>query len=139
ILVATRETRAGNEALGNAIERGVPVVTIGRHMHHAHVDHVTADHWQGAFDAVKHLVSLGHSRIGFLGASLVNGAGLRRFHGYLDALREHGLDPKPAWILGPVGGESPAYSTQEDGHHGMTRLLTARSRPTAVLCRNDFT
>ena len=138
ILVATRETRAGNEALVEAVNRGTQVVTIGRLLNHDRVDHVTADHWRGAFDAVAHLIALGHKKIGFLGASIVNGSSLRRFAGYIDAMHEHGLEPKPAWIVGPKG-ESPKYSTQEDGHEGMVRLLTPRSRPTAVLCRNDFT
>ena len=143
--MATRETRAGNEALADTLERGTHVVTVGRLLHHDQVDHVTADHWRGAFDAIAHLIRRGHKRIGFLGASITNGASLRRFAGYLDALREHGLEPKPAWTepkpawtVGP-SGESPSYSTQEDGHAGMTRLLGLRSRPTAVFCRNDFT
>ncbi|MFN0171473.1 MAG: LacI family DNA-binding transcriptional regulator, partial [Bryobacteraceae bacterium] len=138
LLVATRETRTGNEALADAVERGTRVVTIGREFHHDRVDHVTADHWRGAFDATAHLIGLGHKKIGFLGASIINGAGLRRFAGYLDALREHGIEPKPAWIVGPAG-ESPTYSTHEDGYAGIKQLLAQRTRPTAVLCRNDFT
>lgn len=138
IVVATRETRAGNEALIDAVERGTPVVAVGREVHHRLVDHVTADHWRGAFDAVEHLIGLGHKHIGFLGASLSTGSWLRRFSGYLKALEKGGLRANPAWMIGPEG-ESPAYSTQQDGYEGMKRLLNARSRPTAVLCRNDFT
>ena len=81
IVVATRETGAGNEALARLLARGVPVVLVGRNFGHPGVDRVTADHWKGGFEVVEHLISLGHRRIAFLGASLVYGAGLPRFRG----------------------------------------------------------
>jgi DNA-binding LacI/PurR family transcriptional regulator len=37
------------------------------------------------------LIALGHEWIGFIGVSPINGAGLRRYQGYLDALRENNL------------------------------------------------
>lgn len=138
ILVATRETPTGNEALIEAVERGTPVVCVGRQLAHPRIDRVTADHGRGAFALVEHLIGLGHRDIGFLGATMAHQASLSRFAGYVDALREHGLDVRPEWMAGP-SAESPAYSTQEDGYAGMRFLLGAGSRPTAVLCRNDFT
>jgi len=140
IIVATRETKLGNEALLRLTERGLPVVVVGRALNHPRVDRVTADHWKGGYDAVEHLISLGHRRIAFIGVTLVNGAGLRRFQGYLDALRENNLPVLDELIVGTdEAGASPGYSTQADGYEGMRRLLALAEPPTAVFARNDFT
>jgi DNA-binding LacI/PurR family transcriptional regulator len=139
IVVATRETKAGNEFLLRLAERDLPMVVVGRSLNHPHVDRVTADHWKGAYEAVEHLIALGHSRIGFIGVSAINGAGLRRYQGYLDALRERDMPIDEKLIVGPASQFGPGYSTQDDGYAGMKRLLALKKRPTAVFARNDFT
>jgi DNA-binding LacI/PurR family transcriptional regulator len=144
IVIATRETKAGNDFLLRLAERDLPMVVVGRALNHQHVDRVTADHWKGAYEAVEHLIALGHKRIGFVGVSAINGAGLRRYQGYLDALREHDLPIDEKLIAGPSsqhgpGQVGPGYSTQDDGYAGMKRLLALKKRPTAVFARNDFT
>jgi DNA-binding LacI/PurR family transcriptional regulator len=139
IVVATRETKAGNEALLRLSRHGLPMVAVGRTLNHAAVDRVTADHWKGGYDAVEHLISLGHQRIGFIGATLVNGSWLRRFQGYLDALRENSLPIYEELIVGSDTSATPSYSTQDDGYEGMKRLLALSAPPSAVFARNDFT
>lgn len=139
IIVATRETKKGNDYLLRLTENRLPLVVVGRTLNHPHVDHVTADHWRGAYEAVEHLIALGHRRIGFVGVQPINGAGLRRYQGYLDALRDHQLKIDEKLIVGPAGQAGPGYSTQDDGYAGMKQLLQLRTRPTAVFARNDFT
>jgi DNA-binding LacI/PurR family transcriptional regulator len=139
IIVATRETKAGNDFLLRLADRDLPMVVVGRALNHPRVDRVTADHWKGGYEAVEHLISLGHKRIGFVGVSAINGAGLRRYQGYLDALQEHGLPIDEKLIVGPVGQFGPGYSTQDDGYAGMKKLLALKKRPTAVFARNDYT
>jgi len=139
LIVATRETKAGNELLSGLVERGLPMVLIGRTFNHTQVDRVTADHWRGGYEAVEHLIAQGHKRIGFVGVTLTNGVGLRRFQGYLDALREHGLPIQKNLIAGPEQSDGPSYSTQADGYAAMKKLLALRQRPTAVFARNDYT
>ena len=81
LIVATRGTTMGDEVLKNLARQGIPTVTIGRPVKIAGMDSVTADHWQGAFDVVSHLISLGHSRIGFIGISPSDRLSLRRYRG----------------------------------------------------------
>ena len=83
IVVATVETEAGNEALDRFTRRGLPIVLVGRSSGPANIARVTADHWKGAYDAVEHLISLGHTRIGYIGGSPQTAGRLRRFHGYV--------------------------------------------------------
>jgi DNA-binding LacI/PurR family transcriptional regulator len=139
LIVATRETKIGNEYLERLTGRGLPIVAVGRQLNHPRIDRVTADHWKGGYEAVEHLLGLGHRRIGFIGVSLVSGAGLRRFQGYLDALNENDIPILPELIVGPKTMTGPGYSTQEDGYEGMQRLLALKPPPTAVFARNDFT
>src|SRR4029453_12205787 len=134
----TRETKAGNDLLIRLSERGLSMVVVGRTLNHPHVDRVTADHWKGAYEAVEHLIALGHKLIGFVGVQPINGAGLRRYEGYLDALRDHNLEINERLIVGPPGQSGPGYSTQDEGYQGMKRLLSLKPPPTAIFARNHF-
>jgi DNA-binding LacI/PurR family transcriptional regulator len=139
IIVATRETPTGNEWLSRLVERNLPMVLVGREFPHPQVDRVTADHRKGGYEATKYLISTGHKRIGFVGVSMANGKGLRRFQGYLAALRDHKLPVEEELIVGPDAISGPGYSTQNDGYQGMKRLLSLSKLPTAAFARNDFT
>ena len=65
-------------------------------------------------------------RIGFIGVTLSSGLGLRRFQGYLDALREHGLPIDEKLIVGKrkVDEQVPGYSTEAMGYEGMKQRET---------------
>jgi DNA-binding LacI/PurR family transcriptional regulator len=58
---------------------------------------VLADDRQGAYDATRHLLELGHRSIGHLVLGhnhLID----KRLAGYLQALREYGIEPPLAWV-----------------------------------------
>ena len=136
LIVATRGTKIGDEVLRDISRRGIPTATIGRPVKLASIDCVTANHWQGAFDAVTHLVSIGHKNIGFIGISPEDRLSLRRYRGYAAALEQAGLEICSEYTVGPPN--APAFATQEDGFSGMLNLARLRRPPTAVFARNDF-
>ncbi len=136
VIVATRGTKMGDAVLRQIARQHIPMVTIGRPVQINGVDSVTADHAQGAYDATKHLLSLGHTRIGFIGISPEDSGTLRRYGGYLTAMREAGINPPMEYTVGPPG--APAFATQEDGFEGMIRLASLKRPPSAVFARNDF-
>ncbi len=137
IIVATRGTMMGDEVLRDISRRGMPTVTIGRPVRLTAVDCVTANHWQGAFDAVTHLISIGHRDIAFIGISPEDRLSLRRYRGYAAALEQADLEIRDEYIVGP--SIAPAFATQQDGFDGMIKLAQLTRRPTAVFARNDFT
>jgi DNA-binding LacI/PurR family transcriptional regulator len=139
IVVATRETEAGDEELERFTRRGLPIVLVGRSSGPSSISRVTADHWKGAYDAVEHLISLGHKHIGYIGGSPGAAGRLRRFQGYCEAMRAHSLEVRDEWIAGPDAEFGPGYSRQADGYAAMEHLLSLTERPTAVFARNDFT
>ena len=108
----------------------VPVVLIGSQIDHPEFDVVMVDNIKGAYDAVKHLIDLGHSRIGLVGGTRDASSGEQRYQGYIRALTHHGLTIDHDLIT-----EGPF--TQEGGHECMTRLLAHQSPPTAVFSSSD--
>jgi len=138
IVVATRSNTEGDKELVN---RGMPVVVVGRDFHHNSVDCVAADNLTGGFEATRHLIDLGHKRIGFIGAEFSYKSNLKRLQGYLRALKTHGIEVDERLVTGrkEAVAEVPGYSTEKMGYEGMKRLLSLPNPPTAVFARNDFT
>jgi LacI family transcriptional regulator len=96
----------------------------------AGVDAVCIDERRGAYRAVRHLIDIGHKRIGILdgGQRLGN---LEKRDGYVMALEEAGLPFAPALVADPHG-----HSVIR-GFWAMDRLMNAPDRPTAVFAAND--
>ncbi len=88
-------------------------------------DMVLADDVRAAEQAVRHLVSLGHTRIGCLAADSDLSVHHNRFEGYRSALRKAGLEQRPEF-------EVRARATVADGYSATTKLLGLKERPTAL-------
>ncbi|WP_077490739.1 LacI family DNA-binding transcriptional regulator [Sinomonas mesophila] len=90
-------------------------------------DVVAGDDELGARLATKHLLGLGHRRIGHLTGR--SGPGAHRRRGYEAAMRDAGLEPA---VTGEAGGTSEA-----DGYAAACALLDARPETTAIVAGND--
>ena len=90
------------------------------------------DNREAAALAVRHLLDLGHRRIGMVaGISRDNDRAARRIEGFRETLAAAG---DPAWPASVV--EQPY--TIEGGRVGLAALLAGAVPPTAVLCGNDI-
>ncbi|MGQ9632040.1 MAG: LacI family DNA-binding transcriptional regulator [bacterium] len=94
-------------------------------------DVVVTDDRKGGYTATKHLISLGHSRIGFVGFQ-VNALDAR-LQGYKDALSESGLPVEEGLIF--VAGRTIA---KRSGQEAIRYLLGLKSPPTAIFAVNDI-
>ena len=108
---------------------GMPMVLLaGERV--SDVDVVRLDEHTGALRATRHLVEMGHRRIG-----LVDGAYRRgnpaKAGGYAAALRLAGIAPAPELVIDPEG------HSVGHGHAAFARLLALEEPPTAVLTAND--
>jgi DNA-binding LacI/PurR family transcriptional regulator len=103
---------------------------------------VLANDLQGSYDLTRHLLSLGHRRIGYIVAGyhhLVE----NRLTGYRNALREFGIEPHLAWVrqMKPrtiVDDSKSEFITQ--GRLTVEKWLKSdwdSSRCTAVIAQND--
>jgi DNA-binding LacI/PurR family transcriptional regulator len=100
---------------------------------HSDLSSVEIDHAGAAYLAVKHLIQLGHRRIGFIGRSddpFALGFGLR-LDGYRHALAEAGIEADDSLL---VTGD---YS-RESGLSAMESLLKLPERPSAIFASSDL-
>ncbi len=91
---------------------------------------VGATNWQGAYDATRYLIGLGHRRIGFITGALDLGCAVDRLSGYQAALSDHNLPSDPALI-------TTGDFHRPQGFAGAQALLDLPDRPTAILASND--
>ncbi len=105
---------------------GVPFVLVGW-TKGMEADYVMVDLAEGAYQAVGHLINLGHKRIAYVRG----GNGHHRLMGYKKALGEHGLEFDEELVVrcGPA---------MEDGAEATRKILAMKDRPTAIFALNDF-
>ena len=91
----------------------------------------------GAYLATRHLLTHGHTRIGFAGASLGHEWVRERHEGYRQALAASEVAGDTAWVRLPEEGER--LPRREDGVSAFEcwRALPAAARPTALVAAND--
>ncbi|WP_435923667.1 LacI family DNA-binding transcriptional regulator [Paenibacillus sp. DYY-L-2] len=111
-------------------ENGHPFVLIGRSEQYPDILSVDNDNVKASYDATKHLISLGHERIGFVSGPPDLVVSKDRLKGYLDALHDSGLEMRPEWI---VEGEF----LQESGYRAMSFFMNLPDRPTAIVLIDD--
>jgi len=97
-------------------------------------DEVICDAYKAAICAVEHLISLGHTKIGYIGSipefednGVINE---HRFEGFKDAMQKHGLEINKSFI------RNIELSTM-DGYEAMKDMLENKELPSAIFCAND--
>jgi len=112
--------------------RNVPMVFLDVGPTGDRVHSIVVDYAMGINEAVNHLLSLGHRRIGFIGGPPgLKSARIRR-SAFLRSLGQHGID-RDARIV------EAGDHTVDGGLAAMTRMLHSGCGPTAVLASNDLT
>ena len=92
---------------------------------------VIAANQEGGYEATKHLINLGHRRIGIITGWMDMISARQRLEGYKAALAEHGIPYDPSLVY--VGDFS-----QPGGFSGASYFLEMTTRPTAVFASNDI-
>lgn len=111
-------------------EEGMPFVLISEPIPGLETDYIVIDHERGAYDAVRHLLELGHRRIGYISGPPGLYTEVMRFKGYRRALTDYGVEVDERLVR--EGG----YRI-EDGYRAALSLLS-EERPTAIFCFNDM-
>ncbi|CAM3681419.1 LacI family DNA-binding transcriptional regulator [Cohnella lubricantis] len=110
----------------------IPLVLVNGNLKNANLTRVATDEYAGTMLAVRHLIELGHTRIGFIGGESHMATTMVKMRAYRKCLREAGLPIREEWVL-------PDDFSVDAGNRQMQRLLSQTERPTAVCCVNDFT
>ncbi|ARQ71500.1 LacI family DNA-binding transcriptional regulator [Streptomyces marincola] len=110
----------------------VPIAVLGTHVPGCW--HVSIDNAEGASTAVRHLINLGHRRIGMITGALGDPRGFTtpivRQHAYRTVLAQAGIPYDPDL-------EAPGHLGIEEGASAMARLLSLPDPPTAVFAETD--
>ncbi len=128
ILASTTEN---GPSIPELVDHNIPVVAIDRRIRDRRVDSVLAANRQGTFQAVKHLIELGHRSIGFIGLPLTRTPGNERYKGYVSALHEHGLSVSRQLVR-------ISNAKQQGGHDSALELLKTQPSLTALFVANNL-
>jgi len=118
----------GRESVRPLLDSGLPIVLVVRQIERLEVDQVFADSVEGSYEATRHLIKLGHSRIGLLTGVREIQTFKERLFGYQKALLDHGIPLDSDLVL-------DAYSHIEEGCEA-TKHLLQNTDATAVFATN---
>ena len=108
-----------------------PIVAVDPHLGGSSIPTVTSQNYEGALTATRHLLELGHRRIGFLAGRHDLESARKREAGYRAALESAGVPFDPELVA------AGAYTEATAAEPART-LLTLPERPTAVFAANDL-
>lgn len=114
------------EAVDAFMAEDLPLVVLGRREERPEIPFIAPDAVAGGLLATRHLIELGHRRIGFLGSVLDAQTCGDRMDGYQQALREAGISFDPDLVA-----EAPFKPS--GGCQAMEILVRQDPRPTAVV------
>jgi len=121
--------------------KGIPLVQIDRHYPGIEAPWVETDHEEGAYQVVKHLIELGHRKIGHITFHDNLSSGKQRFAGYCRALAEAGIELCEDYVqyartfaVSPnIHDDAMELAAYEPAH----KLISMTDRPTAIFLMND--
>jgi LacI family transcriptional regulator len=113
------------------INKGVPLVLFDKIIESLDSCKVIIDDYQGAYMAVQHLIQQGCKRIGhFSGPQFIKIYEYRK-QGYLDALRDNGMEIDESLIFTDM-------LVRENGYEAMDQMLAMDNPPDGIFSSNDF-
>ncbi|MEZ5339984.1 MAG: substrate-binding domain-containing protein [Acidimicrobiales bacterium] len=122
---------ADTAALQAEIRRGTPVVFVDIEPDLADVDVVRSDHFEGARAATNHLLTIGHTKIAYLGDNPSLFSAKLRLDGFYRAMASAGIDVPSERI-------ATGSHTENDWKAIAIDLLRQPDRPTALFCAQNF-
>ena len=114
------------ELFEGLVAQGLPAVALDRDFHAAGSG-VHVDHFNGALQATRYLLDLGHRRIALMTPGQAVRPGRERIAGFRAAYAERGLQPEPRLVRAEPSAMQFAFSET-------LALLSGAERPTAFVC-----
>jgi DNA-binding LacI/PurR family transcriptional regulator len=118
-------------AVERLLEAGYPCVMYNRRLRSGSGNSIVLDNIGASRDLTRHLLMLGHRRIGFISGPREISTAADRLRGYRAALKAHDI-PVEAALIRP--GAFKAEMAQRAAHE----LLKLQRRPTAIVAGNDL-
>ncbi|WP_146821389.1 LacI family DNA-binding transcriptional regulator [Alicyclobacillus suci] len=110
-----------------------PIVMLNRYVRSFDTDVVLVDNVEGSYLATRHLIELGHHRIGHLAGSALSTASRDRTLGFQRALEDYGIEREDSDI------QEGDLTIERGRRYGQWWLeADSRRRPTAIFAANDL-
>ncbi|WIA55504.1 LacI family DNA-binding transcriptional regulator [Sphingobium sp. WTD-1] len=120
-----------HEAMIDALrEAGIPAVVVATGHAPASLAAVSIDDRGAAYEMTRHLIGLGHNRIGFIKGHPNLSASEERYQGYIRALGEAGIALDDALV-------EQGFFTYRSGLDAAEHILARDNPPTAIFASND--
>jgi DNA-binding LacI/PurR family transcriptional regulator len=130
--VAIMTSEMDKHLVDQLAHRNVPMVFLDVGPSGKGISNIIVDYAMGVNEAVDHLLSLGHRRVGFIsGPMALKSARIRR-SAFLRSLGRYGIHEDELLVQG-------SDHTVDGGLEAMTRMLALNCNPTGVLASNDLT
>ena len=123
-----------DDVITRLVSSQLPAVLVDNYVVDQPLHCVVADNVTAGYLATRHLLRLGHTRIGLLAGPRKYRSLVDRQEGYLDALTEHEVTVDPALMPPPTH-----HAGGQKGYQQMLRLLDLAEPPTAVVAISDKT
>jgi len=117
------------ESLKAVREAGISAVLVASGKPAPDMSAISINNFEAARAMTRHLLELGHRRIGFINGHPNQTATGQRFHGYVEAMTEAGLSVDADQV-------AQGYFTYRSGLEAAEKLLDS-GRPTAIFASND--
>jgi LacI family transcriptional regulator len=121
----------GSGALREIVDLKVPTVFVDRTIAGIDVPSVTSDNRAGIAQAIEHLASLGHARMGLVSGPSQTSTGRERLDAFRAAVAAHGLDVDPRLV-------HPGDYQSIGGVCGARALLDLPHPPTAIIAADSL-
>jgi len=118
------------EAITFLRQEQLPFVLLDRRVDDPHVSYIAADNFNGALSLTRHLLELGHRRIGFTTRPELGATSSDRLAGYQQALAEAGVPLDESLIISTV-------IEPRSGYYAANQLLDLAAPPTAIFAMHD--
>ena len=118
------------DALQTVVSAGIPAVLVTSGRPAPGFSAVSINDFEAAREMTRHLLSLGHRRIGFINGHPGHSASGQRFRGYMEGMTEAGLNVSADQV-------AQGFFTYRSGLEAAERLLTNGFQPTAIFACND--
>lgn len=113
-----------------AIREDMPCLVLNHIVKDLQVSYIAVDNVKGGFAAAEYLINLGHKRIATVTGNMQTQAGIDRYEGYQKALKQHGIDPQPDYV---VKGD---YSRRA-ARQAAEKFFSLDNPPTAIFAASD--
>lgn len=131
VLVSVSKTSRNFGHFSELMNEGLPLVFFDRACEELYADRVVVDDFNGAFNAVEHLIRTGCRRIAHFGAPQHLQIGYQRKRGYISALEKNGIQPDEQIMI--------KCDTHDEALEMTPEIMRLPDPPDAIFTVNDLT